>query len=114
MRVRARFRCANGLPLDLVVGELFAGHDDGEEDEQTHRVLVIESIGEIIVASNTEVADRRQTMKCIEKIHLGRSNEVPSRPMIGYNSSCRVGDDDDDEEMTFLFFSSLFSFFLST
>ena len=57
------------VPLNVIIGELLACDDDGEEDEQTDGVLVIQTVGEIVVASNTEVADRRDTMKRIEDIH---------------------------------------------
>ena len=57
------------LPLNVIVGELLARNDDGEEDEQADGVLVIQPVGEIVVASHAEVADRRDAMKRIEDIH---------------------------------------------
>jgi hypothetical protein len=47
------------LPLNLIVGELFTGDDDGEEDEQTDGIFVIQSIGEVVITSNTEMSDGR-------------------------------------------------------
>ena len=39
------------LPLNVIVGELLARNDDGEEDEQADGVLVIQPVGKIVVAS---------------------------------------------------------------
>lgn len=47
------------LPLNLIVGELFTGDHDGEEDKQADGIFVIQSIGEVIVTSNAEMSDGR-------------------------------------------------------
>lgn len=47
------------LPLNLIVGELFTGDNDGKEDEETDGIFVVQSIGEIIVTSNAEMSDGR-------------------------------------------------------